>query len=105
MTDVFKQYKLSSGEEIICEVHNETDKTIEISDALAMRVDRERGSLMFEPWMSNQLDLGRRAFINTGHVVGTYDPEPDFVAMYLESILSLSDDQYHDDMSLDGIIH
>lgn len=102
MTEI-KQFKLSSGEEIICDVvqwpdieNDEIDiivKNVFKIIAIDSQVSGDR-YYTFRPWMSFQDEDDMLQLINQGHVVGEANPSEKLLEHYVTAVKgsSTSDD-------------
>jgi hypothetical protein len=97
MKDNIKHFKLSTGEEIICEVV-EWD-TIETSAILIRKAMKLYDSInirngykffSFRPWLSFNDDPNVLQTINSEHIVGESSPSPDLLKLYEKSLSKLN---------------
>lgn len=88
MNDI-KQFKLSNGEEIICEVvqwpsEEESDIVVRNSFKIITAGSRHEGITMYQlkPWMIYQDESDLFQLINGNHVVGEANPPLSLIAQY-----------------------
>ena len=93
MRENIKQFKLSTGEEIICEViHWDTEETTAIIVRKAMKlcdsVNMRNGYkfFSFRPWLSFSDDPDILQTVNSEHVIGETAPSPELINLYDRSI-------------------
>ena len=93
MRENIKQFKLSTGEEIICEViHWDTEETTAIIVRKAMKlcdsVNMRNGYkfFSFRPWLSFSDDPDISQTVNSEHVIGETTPSPELINLYDRSI-------------------
>ena len=86
MRENIKQFKLSTGEEIICEViHWDTEETTAIIVRKAMKlcdsVNMRNGYkfFSFRPWLSFSDDPDILQTVNSEHVIGETTPSPELI--------------------------
>ena len=93
-----KQFKLTSGDEVICEVvqWNMDDET-EIVVRKAMKLvmgETEGGSYRyysFRPWMVYQENLQDFIILNAAHIVGVAQPVDSILIQYEEALISMQE--------------
>ena len=93
MRENIKQFKLSTGEEIICEViHWDTEETTAIIVRKAMKlcdsINMRNGYkfFSFRPWLSFSDDPDILQTVNSEHVIGETTPSPELINLYNRSI-------------------
>ena len=93
MRENIKHFKLSTGEEIICEViHWDTEETTAIIVRKAMKlcdsVNMRNGYkfFSFRPWLSFSDDPDILQTVNSEHVIGETTPSPELINLYDRSI-------------------
>ena len=98
MKDNIKHFKLSTGEEIICEVVQWD--TIETSAILIRKAMKLQDSVnirngykffSFRPWLSFNDDPNTLQSVNAEHVVGESTPSPDLYKLYTKSLSKLNE--------------
>lgn len=90
-----RQFKLSSGEELVCEIvqWNETSMELEVVVRKAMRLVMQESTdgtgvkfYSFRPWMVYQENEDDLLIINTNNIVGIGFPPETLIVQYLEAV-------------------
>ena len=91
--DSIRQFKLNTGEEIICEViqwDDEENPSIIIRSAMkiieTMSMKTGLRLFSFHPWMSFQDDHGALQTLCSNHIVGEASPSNELLSMYVKCI-------------------
>ena len=86
------QFRLSNGDEIICEVLDEPegeDYNLVVRNAMqivTMDVAPNVRYFSFRPWMVYQLDTNYMQLLNYNHIVGEAKPDPLMSEQYIKAI-------------------
>ena len=86
------QFRLSNGDEIICEVIDEPtgdDVNLVVRNAMqivVMDVSPNTRFFSFRPWMVYQLDSNYMQLLNYTHIVGEAKPDPMMQEQYTKAI-------------------
>lgn len=91
-----RQFKLSNGDEVICEVVEWDDDHVSdviVRNAMAIVSFETRGEKFytFRPWMVYQLDSQHFQSLNSYHVVSSALPAQDLVKEYKKAVLIEND--------------
>jgi len=93
-----KQFKLTSGDEIICEVvqWNIDDETeIVVRKAMKLVMGETEGGnyryYSFRPWMVYQENLQDFIILNAAHIVGIAQPVDSILIQYEEALISMQE--------------
>ena len=92
MGDVYRNYKLSSGDEVIGKVVGKNTRTITLHRPMMIKVVTiqdpmtgvQRNVMMMRPWANLTNELDQR--IPVRHVVLETNPTPDIVGLYLDKL-------------------
>ena len=92
MTD-FRQFKLSNGDEIICEIvqwHDDTDEEMIVRKAMALKAhdDEIKGIRYynFSPWITMQDDTDGFLSLNFAHVLAEIIPSDKMLKHFIEAV-------------------
>ena len=106
-----KQFKLASGDEIICEVVQwNMDEEIEIVIRNVMKLvmgETDGGNYRyysFRPWMVYQENLEDFIILNAAHIVGIAQPVDSILIQYEEALISMQEmhDNRHNQATITG---
>jgi len=92
-----RQFKLSSGEEIVCEImHWNDEENLEIVVRKAMRLVMQQGDdgtkyYSFRPWMIYQESSEDILVLNTNTVVGIAWPPETLIVQYDEAVKDMNE--------------
>lgn len=93
-----KQFKLTSGDEVICEVvqWNIDDETeIVVRKAMKLVMGETEGGnyryYSFRPWMVYQENLQDFIILNAAHIVGIAQPVDSILIQYEEALISMQE--------------
>lgn len=104
----YKQFKLTNGEELICDVVDEADDDVNLVVRHAMAISVRETSdghiryYTFRPWMVYQLRKDYFQLINETHIIGEGNPDPEVLNQYklaLEGELSNEPNSMSDNQS------
>ena len=92
MGDVYRNYKLSSGEEVIGKVVGKNTRTITLHRPMMIKTvtlqdpmsGAQRNIMLMRPWANLTNDLDQR--IPVRHIVLESKPTPDIVGLYLDKL-------------------
>ena len=91
-----KQFKLSNGDEIVCEIYQWPDEEFEEIIATKIMLLRFVDNFMtssryyaLRPWMAFYNDIDLLYSLNTYHIVGEVNPSNDLKKLYYKSIAVL----------------
>ena len=106
-----KQFKLTSGEEVIAEVvqWNMDDETeIVVRKAMKLVMGETEGGnyryYSFRPWMVYQENLQDFIILNAAHIVGIAQPVDSILIQYEEALISMQEmhDNRHNQATITG---
>ena len=106
-----KQFKLTSGEEVIAEVvqWNMDDETeIVVRKAMKLVMGETEGGnyryYSFRPWMVYQENLKDFIILNAAHIVGIAQPVDSILIQYEEALISMQEmhDNRHNQATITG---
>ena len=84
--DKVKQIKISSGDEILCEIMDITDEELIIRHALQIckiEIDASRSYGMLKPWISFQEQTQELVSLNDMHIVAIATPSEDLIVEFV----------------------
>lgn len=97
--DKVKQIKISSGDEILCEIMDITDEELIIRHALQIckiEIDASRSYGMLKPWISFQEQTQELVSLNDMHIVAIATPSEDLIVQFSNAIKGNTTDEDFD---------
>tara|TARA_R100000541_G_scaffold1902_3_gene7082 strand:+ start:25030 stop:25464 length:435 start_codon:yes stop_codon:yes gene_type:complete len=97
--DKVKQIKISSGDEILCEIMDITDEELIVRHALQIckiEVDASRSYGMLKPWISFQEQTQELVSLNDMHIVAIATPSEDLIVQFGNAIKGNNSDEDFD---------
>tara|TARA_Y100001937_G_C7127636_1_gene335596 strand:+ start:1839 stop:2321 length:483 start_codon:yes stop_codon:yes gene_type:complete len=95
MSKNFRHFKLTNGEEIVCEILDAVDPETSVTDVIARKCmkiisfdDFENNARIYtlKPWMSFLEDMEELIAINSSHIVGESSPSELLTKYYKQSL-------------------
>tara|TARA_R110002072_G_scaffold1322_12_gene10823 strand:+ start:2964 stop:3398 length:435 start_codon:yes stop_codon:yes gene_type:complete len=97
--DKVKQIKISSGDEILCEIMDITDEELIVRHALQIckiEIDASRSYGMLKPWISFQEQTQELVSLNDMHIVAIATPSEDLIVQFSNAIKGNTTDEDFD---------
>ena len=102
--DKIKQIKISSGDEILCEIIDITDEELIVRNALQIckiEIDANRSYGMLKPWISFQENTQELVSLNDMHIVAIASPSEDLIKQFGNAIKNNGTDEDDEDFDVD----